>query len=310
MGTFNDNESQIETGFVSFIVTVSGDGETFRYTNSDGPIVDDDGNEYEPVPLMTSNIQADGAMSGGELDVTLPRSASLADRFFPEAHPAIFKIIVRQAHHEEGVITEAPLAFTGVVTSVSSSGDGSELRLKCTTQQGLLSRSGLRRRYQHQCPFLLFGSECRASKASSQFSATISAPASTSVSDVELRFYGEDADNPEIWRGRDLSDVSNRVFMVGATIEFLGHRYLVWDLETWDVENSPNVFRIRLSSRDVTLLREAVAAAAPSDRVCVITPACDHTKTCCQQVFANGRNYGGMPWIPFENPVKTMFVGA
>ncbi|RDD72912.1 phage BR0599 family protein [Paracoccus versutus] len=310
MGIFDDNESQIETGFVSFTVTVSGDGETWRYTNSDAVLVDDDGNEYQPVPVMTSNIQADGAMSGGELDVTLDRSVSLADRFFPEAHPAIYKIVIRQAFHEEGVIIEAPLAFTGVITSVSSSGDGAEFKLKCTTQQGLLSRSGLRRRYQHQCPFLLFGTDCRANRASSQFSATISAPAGTAVSDVNLSFYGEDADNPEIWRGRDLSDLQNRVFMVGATIEFQGVKYVVWDLETWDAANSPNVFRIRLNSRDVTTLRDAVSAAAPADRVCVITPACDHTMACCQQVFSNGRNYGGMPWIPFENPVKTMFVGA
>lgn len=308
MATFNQNETMIETGFVSFIATVTGGGQVYRYTGSDATLVDADGNIYAPVPLMTTNVQSDGSLTNQEIEVKLPRGIPLADKFFPKADPAIYSIILRQAHHAEGVIQDAPLVFSGVIASVSSSGDNSEMRLKCTTQQGLLARSGLRRRYQHQCPFVLYGPECRASKVASQFDANIEAPTTTSFGDVNLWVYGEDADNPQIWRGRDLAVAANRIFFIGSTISFGGEDYRIWDLGV--ASNSPNLIRVRLMDGDRDALRAAVAAAAPEARIARITPACDHTVTCCQQVFFNGQNFGGMPWIPFENPVKQMFVGG
>lgn len=308
MATFEQNENLHETGFVSFVAIVSGGGQVWRYCGSDAPLVDADGNTYQPVPLMTDNIQADGSLNGQELTVKMPRGITLADRFFPEADPSIYSIIIRQAHHAEGVIHDAPLVFTGVITSVSSSGDNTEMRLKCTTQQGLLSRSGLRRRYQHQCPFVLYGPECRASKIAASFQVNIEAPSTTAFGDIVIRIYGEDADNPGIWRGRDMSVRNNRMFLVGATLTFGGADYRVWGLG--DHHSDPTYIRLVMNSNERDALRAAISAATPESRLATITPSCDHTVTCCQQVFSNGKNFGGMPWIPFENPVKQMFIGG
>lgn len=308
MATFDQNEHRIETGDVSLAVTISGGGQVWRYTNSDGSLTDADGAVYEPAPLATGNLKSDTGIGDGELEVSLPRSLPLADRFFPEADTTTYRIVIRQAHHNDGEVIEAPLVFVGIILTAASSGDGAELKLKCSTQMGLLNRSGLQRRYQHQCPFVLYGSQCRASKAASQIQATINAPVVKSFSDVEVFFYGEDADDPKMWRGRDLSKPENRIFMVGATITFQGTDYGVWDIET--VNTNPNMIRVRLRPDQVDALRAAVAAADPADRVCVITPSCDHTVPCCQQVHSNGPNFGGQPWIPYENPVHTKFVGV
>lgn len=307
MATFEQNGNLIETGLVSYVVTITGGGETWRLTSADEVLTGAGGEEYLPVPLMTNNLKEDGSMSGSELEVSLPRSLTLADRFFPEATGTVYKVVIKKAHHDEGIIKDAPLAFTGIVTSASSSQDPAELKLVCSTQQGLLARTGLRRRYQLQCPYLLYGSECRASKAAARFQANISAPTTTSFADVEVMFYGEDADAPEIWRGRDMSLAENRVFLVGSTITFAGGDYKVRDIGTY---GSPNHFRLRLFASDIETLRDAVSSAAPEDRVCVITPNCDHTTKCCAEVFSNGPNYGGMPLIPSENPVKQMFFGG
>lgn len=306
MPNFDDNEMLVETGDVALTVEIRGAGEVWRYTNSDAALKDADGNDYEPVPLTISNVRADGAMSGDQIDLRLPRGIPLADRFFPVATRTIYKIIIRQGHHDGALVQDAPLMFTGVVIAAAVSGDDGEiLRLKLSTQMGLLERSGLRRRYQYQCPYVLYGPECRASKAFASFAADIQAPRATSFADVNIVVHGEDPERPWMWRGRDLRERDNRMFMLGATVKFGGADYEVIDVE----DIGSNTIRVRLMPDQVEPLRQAVMAAAPNDRVCTVIPGCDHTLACCNEVFSNGVNYGGQPWIPYENPVHKIFVG-
>ncbi|KGJ23757.1 phage BR0599 family protein [Paracoccus sanguinis] len=305
---YDDNERLIRTGDAALTVEILGAGERWGFTNADIPLMAADGRGYEPVPLQMSNITADAAMGGNQIDITLPRWSPVAGRFFPVATKTIYKVIVRQAAHADGAISDDPLMFTGVITAAAITGDeGEMLRLKASTQMGLLERSGLRRRYQLQCPYVLFGPECRASKAASQFPANIEVPPSTAWGDVYITVHGESADEPWLWRGRDMRVWEGRVFMIGATVNFAGVDYEIADV----IRNyGSNTIRVRVMPDQVQALRAAVEAAQPVDRVCVVTPACDHTVACCNDLFSNGVNFGGQPWIPYENPVKKIFVGT
>lgn len=310
MPDFDDNENEIETGDVALVFTVTGGGEVWRFTNSDGPLSQGDV-EYAPGAVQMSNIISEAVKGDDNITITMARSTTLADRFFPNPTRTIFKISVRQVAHAQGRIIGGPLMFTGAIMSVSSSEDGTQMKLECTTQMGLLLRNGLRRRYQIQCPLLLFGHECRASKAASQFSANISVPdgAAANVGHVQIQFYGEDADQPHIWRGRDLSILSNRIFMVSGYLEFDGVTYEVTDVLTGQAAGRPNTFRLMIRTDQAQALRDAVNAADPSARMVLVTPGCDHTLSACQQIFLNGQNYGGQPFISPENPIHTVFVG-
>lgn len=312
MADFNENENLTEAGIVSMTVSITGGGSAWHYTNADRVITSSGGTDYHPVPLMTSSIKADGTLGGNDVDVSLPRNVPVADLFFPQVNEAVYRVVLKQAHHAQGVIVDDRLAFSGVISSTSSSEDGTQFKMKCTTNLGMMSRPGLRRRYQLQCPFLLFGNECRASRLGSQFQANIavgSVPNAT-WGDVYLTFYGEDPEEPTMWRGRDLREYVNRIFMVGAVIRFQGVDYKIADLSSRDnADDSKNTFRVMLFDADKDAMKAAISAAAPTDRVATITPNCDHSVNCCVQIFGNGNNYGGMPAIPYENPVKSMFVG-
>lgn len=305
MPTFEENSRLTESGDVCVLLTVSGGGEVWRYASCDSDLVDDAGNAYAAVPLTTGNVKADGAMTGAQIDVVLPRQVPLADRFFPVASRTIYFVRISQASHAGGVIQDHKPMFRGTVIAAAVSGDDGELlRLKLTTHMGLLERSGLRRRYQLQCPYVLYGPECRASKPDAIFQANISAPPSTSFADVYVVVHGGNPDQPWMWRGRDLRVRNNRMFMIGATVMFGGQSY-----EVVDLGDGSNSIGVRIRPDQVAALREAVLAAAPNDRVCQVVPNCDHTLACCNDLFRNGPNYGGQPWIPYENPVKSMFVG-
>ena len=152
MPDFDENNSQNETGDQCFVVVISDADESFRYTNSDAPLEDSQGNAYEPVPLKIGELSADGAMGGGEVDVTLPRFTQVASRFLPEPRRTVYNVQIRRVLHQDGVITATRIAFTGVVkTGVGSGEEGELVVLKCSTQMYKLERNVLRRRYQHSC---------------------------------------------------------------------------------------------------------------------------------------------------------------
>lgn len=303
MPDFDDNENMIETGDTALTYEFRGDGQVWRFTSSDVPLTRPDGAEYECVPITMGNVVADAAMGGGEIDVTMARSVTLADRFFPVADPVVFTVRIAQASHSEGVIQDDPLVFHGVVIAGAITEDGTRLRLKCATQMSRLERNGLRRRYQHHCPFVLYGSQCRASVEISKFPATISVSGDLAT----IWFYGPDADQPRIWRGRDLGKPENREFMHGATVRFGGSEFDT--LNALPMTGSPNRFVLRVSPRHAAALLAAVSAVPPEERTCEIIPNCDRTLNSCSQVHSNAPNFGGFPFIPFKNPIHTSLIG-
>lgn len=312
MSGFDDNNKLVETGDVPLIVEISGGDQVWRYTNSDGPITDEGGHQHEPVPLTISNVRADGAMGGDQIDLRLPRGVPIADQFFPVATRTVYRVVIRQVSHENGVVVGGPHMFKGVIIAAAITGDdGEQIRLKLSTQMGLLERSGLRRRYQLQCPHVLYGAECRASKSFASFPANIEPHPSPNqaVGDVHITIHGEIPDEPWMWRGRDLRQSFNREFLNGSTISFAGGNYeIVSQTLLFKDYPAPTTIWVRVLPHQAAALRAALLAAAPNDRVCGIVPNCDHTVACCNDVFSNGVNYGGMPWIPLKNPIHDQFL--
>ena len=111
MPDFDDNENEIETGDVALVFTVTGGGEVWRFTNSDGPLSQGDV-EYAPGAVQMSNIISEAVKGDDNITITMARSTTLADRFFPTPTRTIFKISVRQVAHDQGRIIGGPLMFT------------------------------------------------------------------------------------------------------------------------------------------------------------------------------------------------------
>lgn len=309
MPDFDENNDLTETGDQCFVVLVTGNGEAFRYTNSDAPITDSEGNAYEPVPMEVGELSADGAMGGGEVDVTLPRYVSLTSRFMPDPTRTVYNVQLRRVLHQDGVITASRIAFTGVVkTGVGSGDEGELLVLKCSTQMYKLERNALRRRYQHSCPHVLYGTQCRAAKAISALPATIEAWFVPSEGQAVLTFSPDTEEDPFSLRGMSIITPEGREFLKGLTFSFRGTEYEATKV-TYKFGGGGLRFAVQVRTDARSALVTAILGAAPQDRVCTVYPSCDHTLDVCTKVHRNAPNFGGMPWIPFKNPVGTSFVG-
>ncbi|WP_191569247.1 phage BR0599 family protein [Paracoccus yeei] len=309
MPDFDENNDLTETGDQCFVVVVTGNGEAFRYTNSDAPLEDDQGNAYEPVPLKVGELSADGAMGGGEVDVTLPRYVSLTSRLMPDPTRTVYNVQLRRVLHQDGVITASRIAFTGVVkTGVGSGDEGELLVLKCSTQMYKLERNALRRRYQHSCPHVLYGTQCRAAKAISALPATIEAWFVPSEGQAVLTFSPDSEEEPFSLRGMSIGSPEGREFFKGLTFTFRGTEYEATKV-TDNYAGDGIRFAVQVRTDMRSALMTAILAASPQDRICTVYPSCDHTLQVCTKVHRNAPNFGGMPWIPFKNPVGTSFVG-
>lgn len=309
MPDFDDNNDLAETGDQCFVVVISDADESFRYTNSDAPLRDSEDNAYEPVPLKIGELSADGAMGGGEVDVTLPRFAQVASRFLPEPRRTVYNVQIRRVLHQDGVITATRIAFTGVVkTGVGSGEEGELVVLKCSTQMYKLERNVLRRRYQHSCPHVLYGNQCRAQKAVSALPATIEAHFVPEEGQAILTFSPDAEEDPFSLRGMSIITPEGREFLKGLTFSFRGTEYEATKV-TYKFGGGGMRFAVQVRTDARSALVAAILGAAPQDRVCTVYPSCDHTLDVCTKVHRNAPNFGGMPWIPFKNPVGTSFVG-
>ncbi|WP_164881699.1 phage BR0599 family protein [Paenirhodobacter populi] len=298
---FSDNG--IETGDVAFIVTVTGDGETWRYTNCDTELMDAQSNAYLAVPMKIGTLSSDGDMGGGEVDVTLPRTVSVASRFLPQTDRTIYNLQIRRALHVGGVITDTRIAFTGVIKMAAASGDeGESLVLKCSTDRYKLERNASRRRYQHSCPHVLYGSQCRALRELSALPARIEPILSAGRFHVVITFEPDDPDNPTV-RGMDL--FSDWETLKGLTFSFKGAEYQATRIERRLLLN----FGVQVRADTASSLIAALISSSSNERFCTVHPNCDHTLNACQKMHRNAANFGGMPFIPFKNPVGTSFVG-
>lgn len=300
---FSDNENATEQADVAYTVTIMGGGETWRLVGCDTEITDTQGNVYDPQPIDVSNISADAAMGGGECTVRIPKTVSIKSRFMPTLSRNTYRIVIRKAWHENGQIVDSVIAFTGIIIDPSSGGkDGEELVLKCSTQMYKLNRNGIRKRYQHQCPHLVYGPSCRASETKSSFEAYLFATGNN----VRIMINGDDPSRPRYFRGVDMNAEDQTIFLRGMSIEFGGRRY--------EIASVSKSFQGTIAFNTTPFpedLADLVAAinATPTPRVCRVIPNCDHTLKTCQLVHDNTINFGGMPWIPFKNPIGTHFIG-
>lgn len=302
--SFDQNEQLIETEIVSRTVMIMGAGETWHLTDSDTDLVDFQGNIYEAVDLDVDDITADAAMGGNETTVKIPKTVSIYDKFVPDQTRSTFRIVIRQATHVGGQIQDAPILFTGTILDPATSGVmGETLVLKCTTQMYKLYRNGMRRHYQHQCSHLLYGPDCRASEITSSFEARIG----RDTQGVWFEINGDDPANPMHFRGVNTNDPEQRVWMSGLSIEFAGRRYET--LGTTKRYLGYITYYVRIFPDDLDELTAAINATPTANRVCRIIPNCDHTLRTCTKIHDNALNFGGMPWIPFKNPVGTHFIG-
>ena len=143
---------------------------------------------------------------------------------------------------------------------------GSTASLNCEPVSSSLQRVGLRRMYQRQCPHVLYGGACGVEKADFSVSATLSG-----VSGLTL---------------------TSASFALGDG--YLAGGYLAFGNEKRFITNHVG---------SVITINFSLAVAVGN--IVTVYAGCDHSLPTCDGKFSNSENYGGMPYIPIQNPFST-----
>jgi uncharacterized phage protein (TIGR02218 family) len=262
--TYATVETSVQTGRPVELYEFLDGATAYRYTSADGDIVYG-GNTYTAVPISRSAVEATSEVARLALNITCSRDLSILNLFSVMPPSEIIAVTVRRLHAGDG---NAITLWMGRILDVALNPASAEIH--CESVYTSLKRVGLRRLYQKGCPHVLFEDECALNRATFATSKTVSTVVGTAIT---LPSMGAFADG----------------YFAGG--------YLEWESMTGYFERRT----IRSQVGGVVTIGFTLPGLVATDTV-TIYPGCDHTLATCIAKFANGLNYGGMPYWPSKNP--------
>lgn len=222
-------------------------------------------NSYTAAPLKRSQIESSVERARNAITVTCARNFPIADLFRVSPPTDIITLTIRRVHRGD---TDAAVVWVGRV--LNCSWDGAQATLSCEPVLSSMRRIGLRRKYQRQCPHVLYQQGpglCNVTRAAHSTTTTV-----TGISGTQLT----------------VNALASKPY---------GGGFVEWTQPSGSVER-----RFITSFTGLQLkLSQAFQGIAIGNTV-TVSPGCDHTQATCNSVYSNGANYGGFPFIPNKNP--------
>lgn len=247
----------------------TGENSSYCYTNADAEILFEN-DTYIPVPIGRDAYKVSGKTDHASINIRMPINTDLSNLFlsYPPTQPVI--VTIRQGHLNDPA-KEFLVVWPGRV--LSSSREGDEAVLSCSSTIVSTKRPGLRQNYQYGCPYVLFGGDCKASMVLATMSATVVAVASGGLT-LEAGWA----------QGYPFTDFAGGM--------------LRW------TTSMGTEFRsiVKVDPNGVISFIGVLRGVEVGQTVDIIR-GCDHQMTGCNK-HDNINNYGGQPWIPTKNPVK------
>lgn len=232
---------------------------------------------YAPIPIDRGKIAISGTLDKASLTISTPVNTDLAQLYLKYPPSSKTGIVIRQGHIADN---DFKVVWTGRVMSCQVK--SSQANFSCEPSSTSLRRNGLRRRYQYGCPLVLYGLDCRASKAAATVTATV-----TSVSGSRVTLA-------EGWAGQALAA-----------------KYLQGLAEWFGSDGNREirtVLRVEGAGRTF-LLSGPVRGILPGDDIAMVL-GCNHKSGTaaqpdgdCGPLHSNIQNFGGQERIPFKNPI-------
>lgn len=232
-----------------------------RYTSAaaDYPLGAD---TYLAATLQRSQIEASAERARNAITITCARDFPVAELFRVAPPSELIAVTLRRQHRGDA---EVAVIWQGRVLNCEWA--GAQATLNCEPVSSSLRRIGLRRRYQRQCPHVLYGPSCGVVRATHSKATTV-----TGATGLVLEVAALDA-KP----------------YAGGFVE--------WTTPAGAIERR---FIRSFSGLAITLTQafQGIGAGA----AVVVSPGCAHTRAMCADTYANLPNHGGFPFIPQKNP--------
>ncbi len=250
------------------------------YTNAEQVVVFN-GVEFQPeIVNRSSSIRSSGSLDKQTINISVGIRTELAELFkiYPPTAPVTLSIF---GGHLGDPTNEFLTIWSGRV--LTGKREGSEFNMQCEPINTSMKRTGLRRHYQLLCPHLLYSQGeglCNASKAAAK---------------VTVNIVNKTADNrtftlPDFWNPHPAESYLNGI--------------VEWN------SDSGREYRTILSVVDgkTITMGGPMVDVQPGDPVdiflgCNHHPGLNDNLGDCKNRHNNIQNYGGMLFIPTENPV-------
>lgn len=246
----------------------------FAYTNNERPVTKNipgfGAITFEAVPIKRDAFKSNGKSEAANMNIRTASSTNLSAMFLPYPPPQTVGVVIYSAHHDDPD-EQLMLIWTGKVLSAAH--ERNEFIMTCDNNIVSMGRLGLRRNYQYGCPFVLYGSLCRASKEDATVKAIVISTTGGLV--LSSNWFG----------GRDPRDFAGGYISWRSKI---GTEY-----RTINSVTSAGVISYVGPLRNIEIGTEVT-----------VTLGCNHQRDHCKNLHNNINNFGGQPWIPLTNPVK------
>ena len=239
--------------------------------------------DYQPIPIEYSGIESSGSLDKKTLEVRTPLNNEVAELF--RVSPPTFPIVltIRRGHLNDPD-NEFLVEWAGRVLSCSR--EGSEAVFSCEPVSTSMRRTGLRRHWQYSCPHALYGPQCNANKAAATTSVVL-----VTVDNAAITL-------PDAWETEERARKAH-----GGIVEWQGPNGTIYRTI---IAVSEDTTTLRLNGPTTGLeAGDTVAVSLGCNHRFELDPAFDFVDTDCFTVHDNIQNYGGMPWIPLDNPIGT-----
>lgn len=245
----------------------------FGFNNGETQIVRD-GITYNPWPIKNSKISHDGTLDKSDVTITMSLGTEIDQLFLAYPPSQVVNLTIFEGHIGDEV-NEAnfPAAWLGRILGAGYKNN--EIELSCQPVSTSLKRPGLRRNYQVGCPHVLYGAQCKASRAAATITRSV-----ISVSRNKVTI--------DTWLGADYAQY------VGGLLEWVNSSTGVRELRTISAIESAG---------GVIVIRGVARGLAPGTPLSVIR-GCNHQMSGCNS-HNNILNYGGQPFLPLENPLSS-----
>lgn len=234
---------------------------------------------YMPVPLKVGGVSQSDTLDKATVQIECPTDSAvpMLFRYYPLG--GVVNLTILYGHDGDPAGEFVPI-WSGRVIGVSHNDDRGTATLECEPISTSLMRTGLRRNYQRMCPHALYGDKCRANKAAHTVSATVVEVAGQVVRVTPaIQNYGQFAGGTIVWTRQ-----------VAGQVPLRDERMIIEAGVGW-----PEGSTFKVMGTIVGLLVGAQVS---------IIRGCDHGLDACTNIFNNAPNYGGMPWIPTDNPTS------
>jgi len=247
------------------------------YTDIAFPVVFN-GETYLPEAIKVGAFTASETLDKASLDLIAPTDSQvpMLFRYYPLGGSVSLTMFYG---HDGDPAGEFLAIWSGRVRQVAHQDDAGTATISCEPISTSLQRPGLRRNYQRLCPHVLYGDKCKANKTAHTIVATV-----VSVRGDKITVQGQ---------------LPGAASYKGGMVEWT--RRQAGQIPLRDLRMVTDMF-VSSSTTEIKAMG-AVLGLVAGDQV-KLSHGCTHGLDVCTSLFNNAPNYGGMPWIPTDNPMS------